>query len=69
MSQRDTEYYRQRAATEREHAKASERANVAAIHEELARQYEALVDHPRLRVRLRGASDLPTNKGIRSRLN
>ena len=38
MSPNDTKYYPQRAATERDHAKSSERANVAEIHEELARQ-------------------------------
>lgn len=45
----DLEYYRQRAITERALATASARANVAAIHEELARQYEALVEHEELR--------------------
>lgn len=49
MSSNDTEYYRQRAITERELAKASTRSNVAAIHEELARQYDALVEHAELR--------------------
>lgn len=33
----DVEYYRQRAAAERELANQSDRANVAAIHDELAR--------------------------------
>ena len=45
----DLEYYRHRAITERGLAKASERANVAAIHEELAHQYDALVEHEELR--------------------
>lgn len=49
MSPVDLEYYRQRAVTERELARASERANVAEIHDELARQYQALVDHEELR--------------------
>jgi hypothetical protein len=49
----DVEYYRQRAAAERELASQSERANVAAIHDELARQYEALVDRAELRPTLR----------------
>jgi len=53
MPAEDTEYYRYRAATERALAKASDRANVAAIHEELARQYEALVNRSELRPTLR----------------
>ena len=52
----DTEYYRQRAVRERELALKSERQNVAAIHEELARQYQALVDKAELRPKLRLAS-------------
>jgi hypothetical protein len=53
MSPHDVEYYRERAIAERTLAKASDQANVAAIHEELARQYEALVDHVELRPPLR----------------
>jgi hypothetical protein len=49
MSSYDTEYYRQRAAQERAMALRADRANVAAIHEELARQYQALVDRAELR--------------------
>lgn len=49
MSSIDIEYYRERAETERRLAAASERADVAAIHEELARQYEALVETDALR--------------------
>ena len=49
MSQEDIEYYRRRAAAERVLAGSAERANVAAIHEELARQYEALVEQDELR--------------------
>ena len=49
----DVEYYRQRAAAERELANQSDRANVAAIHDELARQYEALVNRAELRPTLR----------------
>jgi hypothetical protein len=66
MSAEDTEYYRYRAATERALAKASDRTNVAAIHEELARQYEALVDQLELRPILRisvatdGRANLPS---------
>lgn len=51
----DVEYYRQRAVAERELAKDAQRADVAAIHEELARQYEALVNRADLRPTLRVA--------------
>lgn len=53
MSSNDAAYYRQRAVTERALAKASSQANVAAIHEELARQYQALVDQAGLRPAVR----------------
>ena len=53
LSSGDVEYYRQRAAAERELAKASDRANVAEIHEELARLYDALVEQEGLRPTLR----------------
>ena len=53
MPGNDTEYYRARAIEERELALKSERQDVAAIHEELARQYQALVDIAELRPRLR----------------
>jgi hypothetical protein len=53
MQSYDVEYYRARAATERERAQASENADVAAIHEELAIQYEALVEQAELRPTLR----------------
>ena len=49
MSSNDTEYYRRRANDERRLALQSDRQNVAAIHEELARQYQALVDQAELR--------------------
>ena len=49
MSSKDIEYYRQRAAAERALALKAERREVAAIHEELARQYQAMVDDQRLR--------------------
>ena len=49
MSPTDLEYYRCRASTERALAKTSERAKVSAIHEELARQCEALLQHAELR--------------------
>ena len=53
MSSRDAEYYRQRAVDERAMAPKAERRNIAAIHEELARQYQALVDQAELRPTLR----------------
>ena len=53
MSSKDVEYYRQRAVDERALALKADRANVAAIHEELARQYQALVDQSELRPQLR----------------
>lgn len=53
MSSDDTEYYRGRAATERALAESAPRENIAEIHEELARQYEALVGQPELRPKLR----------------
>lgn len=49
VSTDDISYYRQRANQERAMALQAERANVAAIHEELARQYQALVDSEELR--------------------
>ncbi|HEX6742045.1 MAG TPA: hypothetical protein VF079_09680 [Sphingomicrobium sp.] len=49
MRPHDVDYYRARAAAERRLAEASENANVAAIHEELALQYEALVECVELR--------------------
>ena len=53
MQSHDVEYYRARAATERALAQQSENADVAAIHEELAIQYEALVERAELRPTLR----------------
>ena len=49
MSASDASYYRHRAATERELALSSDRQNVREIHEELARQYDALVEQAALR--------------------
>jgi hypothetical protein len=49
MTSNDVEYYRARAIQEREHALAAERQDVAAIHLELARLYDALVAEPELR--------------------
>lgn len=49
MSSDDLNYYRQRAITERVNAKLADRADVAEIHEELARLYDALIEHETLR--------------------
>lgn len=49
MSSDDLAYFRQRAAVERERAKASGSADIAEIHEELARLYDALIEHESLR--------------------
>ena len=49
MSLSDTEYYRMRATEERQKALQSSNRDVAAIHEELARQYQALIDQVELR--------------------
>lgn len=49
MASNDTEYWRRRATAERELALASERQDVAEIHAELARQYDALVEQAELR--------------------
>ena len=53
MYSNDLEYYRQRAIRERALAKEAERQDVAEIHEELARQYEALVEQDELRPTVR----------------
>lgn len=50
MSSEDIEYYRERAKQEREAAADASQLNVAAIHEELARLYEALAEQPELRL-------------------
>lgn len=48
-AQDDEDYYRGRAIEERMAAEDATQANVAAIHEELARLYAALAEHPELR--------------------
>lgn len=53
MSQDDTRYYRQRGVTQRAMALAAERQNVREIHEELARNYEALAKRAEPRPALR----------------
>ena len=52
MSSEDISYYCRRAAAEREAAKNASRVGVAEIHEELARLYDALVEHESLRPKL-----------------
>ena len=49
VSSRDADYYRARAIEERGLAEAVDRADVAAIHLELAKQYDALADQESLR--------------------
>ena len=52
MSSEDLSYFRQRAIAERVNAKNAARADIAEIHEELARLYDALVEHDVLRARI-----------------
>lgn len=49
MAQNDVDYYRGRAIEERERALSADRQDVAAIHLELARLYDALVNEPAIR--------------------
>jgi hypothetical protein len=49
MQLRDVAYYRERAAAERRLAEASRNPNAAAVHEELARKYEALLAEANVR--------------------
>lgn len=53
MTSEEIEYYRKRAQAEREQAKHSSRKDIAEIHEELARLYDALTEHEELRPPLR----------------
>lgn len=46
MLQSDIEYYRRRAAAERELARTATSPASAAIHAELARGYDALAENP-----------------------
>jgi len=55
MSFDDTDYYRGRAIEERMAAEDAANANVALIHEELALLYEALAQHPELRLARKAA--------------
>ena len=52
MSVEDTEYFKARASTERALAETAASKDIAAIHEELARQYEALVEPAAIRPKL-----------------
>lgn len=63
MSSHDIEYYRQRALDERALALNSAHKEIAAIHEELARQYQALVDRAELRTPAN--SDFPPSERVR----
>ena len=54
----DTDYYRRRAVDERAMALKAERQDVAAIHQELARQYQALVDQAALRPTLHASAPI-----------
>lgn len=58
MSQNDVDYYRGRATEERERALVTDRRDVAAIHLELARLYDALVDVPAIRPTRRAAGPM-----------
>ena len=55
MSAQDVEYYRARAVEERRAAADATQSEVALIHAELARLYEALAERPDLRL-ARGAA-------------
>jgi hypothetical protein len=52
MSPDDVNYYRERAIQSREAALKADSQDVAAIHEELARLYDALLAQPELRPKL-----------------
>jgi hypothetical protein len=62
MSSDEIEYYRARAEQERKAADDASQADVAAIHLELAKAYEALVREPALRLRAG-----PPETGVRLR--
>ncbi len=66
MDDNDLAYYKKRAATERALAAASENKDVAAIHEELARQYEALAERADLRPTLRIVVPTDHSAGVRT---
>lgn len=60
--QRDVDYYRSRSIEEREQALAANRQDVADIHLELARLYDALVTEPAIRPTL----SVPFAKSLRA---
>ena len=62
MSPTDVEYYSSRATEERRHALAADRQEVADIHLELARLYDALVKEPAIRPTL----SIPFPKTLRA---
>lgn len=49
MAKTDLEYFRHRAGMEREMARKAATPKVAAIHDELAREYDSLVKEPKER--------------------
>jgi hypothetical protein len=53
MASDDVAYYRQRAISERVNARNADRAEIAEIHEELVRLYDALIEYEQLRPTLR----------------
>lgn len=59
MPSKDIDYYRARAETERRLAAEAANEEVAEIHEELAIQYEALVERADLRPTLHIAAAAP----------
>ena len=63
MSSTDTDYYRARATEEREQAVAADRKNVAEIHLELARLYDALDNEPAIRPTLRISTQKSSSVG------
>jgi hypothetical protein len=63
MFQDDASYYRQRALTHRAMLLAAERQNVREIHEEFARQYEALTESAQLRSMFMVAAPGPDTAG------
>ena len=62
MPQDELEYYRGRATQERENALSAERQDVAGIHLELARLYDALIKEPALRPTLKIVIDKRLSK-------
>ena len=64
MASDDAAYFRQRAVAEREAARLASRAEIAEIHQEMARLYEKLIEHGARRPELSVAwNDTETNSG------